>query len=55
MRSDFGYLQGERFLACHIEFIDIQSHNLDARGQRANRHSVPIRSIGTPASRATLA
>lgn len=55
MRSDFGYLQGERFLACHIELIDIYRSNLDARGQRATWHGVPIRSIGTPASRATLA
>jgi hypothetical protein len=55
MRSDFGYLQGERFLACHIELIDIYRSNLDARGQRATWHVMPIRSIGTPASRATLA
>ena len=55
MRSDFGYLQGERFLACHIELIDIYRSNLDARGQRTNWHVMPIRSIGTPASRATLA
>jgi hypothetical protein len=55
MRSDFGYLQGERFLPCHIELIDIYRSNLDARGQRATWHVMPIRSIGTPASRATLA
>jgi hypothetical protein len=55
MRSDFGYLQGERFLACHIELIDIYRSNLDARGQRATWHVMPIRSISTHASRATLA
>jgi hypothetical protein len=35
--------------------IDIYRSNLDARGQRATWHVMPIRSIGTPASRATLA
>jgi hypothetical protein len=55
MRGDLGLFQCERFLACHIELIDIYRSNLDARGQRATWHSVPIRSIGTPASRATLA